>query len=217
VLAFIGDEEFRETLPDRDELLAEAARAADDDALATLVELYWSLVSDDDLVGRSARQLLDTTAHHRRLADRRLPGEVLVEIDCPSDAEGPDAASSTRVDIVCDDSPFLVDSLSGLFTRRGIDINVFVHPIVPGERIPLAFPRLAWNVDLNRALPHRRPLPPLHGRRTDGSFPRARSQGVPEEGRCNRSSGRGRCGDEPAVARGGRHWTASPQPDLRFR
>jgi glutamate dehydrogenase len=134
VLAFIGDEEFRETLPDRDELLAEAARAADDDALATLVELYWSLVSDDDLVGRSARQLLDTTAHHRRLADRRLPGEVLVEIDCPSDAEGPDAASSTRVDIVCDDSPFLVDSLSGLFTRRGIDINVFVHPIVPVSR-----------------------------------------------------------------------------------
>ncbi|NUQ89077.1 MAG: NAD-glutamate dehydrogenase, partial [Glycomyces artemisiae] len=135
MLAFIGDEEFRETLPDREELLTEAARlAGSDESLARLVELYWSLVSDDDLVGRSAQQLLETTAHHRRMAEVRAPGQVCLEIDCPDDAEGPDAASSTRVDLVCDDSPFLVDSLTGLFNRHGIDIAVFVHPIVPVRR-----------------------------------------------------------------------------------
>ncbi|RRS01926.1 NAD-glutamate dehydrogenase [Glycomyces terrestris] len=135
MLAFIGDEEFRETLPDREELLTEAARlAGSDESLARLVELYWSLVSDDDLVGRSAQQLLETTAHHRRMAETRAPGQVCLEIDCPDDAEGPDAASSTRVDLVCDDSPFLVDSLTGLFNRHGIDIAVFVHPIVPVRR-----------------------------------------------------------------------------------
>jgi len=135
VLAFIGDEEFRETLPDREELLTEAAHlAGSDESLARLVELYWSLVSDDDLVGRSAQQLLETTAHHRRMAEVRGPGEVVLELDCPEDAEGPDAASSTRIDLVCDDSPFLVDSLTGLFNRYGIDIAVFVHPIVPVRR-----------------------------------------------------------------------------------
>jgi glutamate dehydrogenase len=135
VLAFIGDEEFRETLPDREELLTEAARLAGSDAsLARLVELYWSLVADDDLVGRSAQQLMETTAHHRRMAEVRTPGEVALELDCPEDAEGPDAAASTRVDIVCDDSPFLVDSLTGLFNKHGIDISVFVHPIVPVRR-----------------------------------------------------------------------------------
>src|SRR5690606_19399253 len=41
---------------------------------------------------------------------------------------------STRLDIVCADSPFLVDSLTGLFTKHGIDIAVFVHPIVPVRR-----------------------------------------------------------------------------------
>ncbi|MDA1358151.1 NAD-glutamate dehydrogenase [Glycomyces luteolus] len=135
MLAFIGDEEFRETLPDREELLQEAARLAGSDAsLARLVELYWSLVSDDDLVGRSAQQLLETTAHHRRMAEVRAPGQIALELDCPEDAEGPDAASSTRVDIVCDDSPFLVDSLTGLFNEHGIDVSVFVHPIVPVRR-----------------------------------------------------------------------------------
>ncbi|GAA2285320.1 NAD-glutamate dehydrogenase [Glycomyces scopariae] len=135
MLAFIGDEEFRETLPDREELLTEAARlAGSDESLARLVELYWSLVADDDLVGRSAQQLLETTAHHRRMAEVRAPGQVCLEIDCPDDAEGPDAASSTRVDLVCDDSPFLVDSLTGLFNRHGVDIAVFVHPIVTVRR-----------------------------------------------------------------------------------
>ncbi|MFG3340140.1 NAD-glutamate dehydrogenase [Glycomyces sp. NPDC048151] len=135
MLAFIGDEEFRETLPDREELLHEAARlAGSDESLARLVELYWSLVSDDDLVGRSAHQLLETTAHHRRMAEVRAPGQVALELDCPEDADGPDAASSTRVDIVCDDSPFLVDSLTGLFNKHGVDISVFVHPIVPVRR-----------------------------------------------------------------------------------
>ncbi|WP_026929602.1 NAD-glutamate dehydrogenase [Glycomyces tenuis] len=135
MLAFIGDEEFRETLPDREELLAEAAGlAGSDESLARLVELYWSLVADDDLVGRSAQQLFDTTARHRELAQRRGSGEVCLEIDCPADPDGPDAAASTRVDIVCADSPFLVDSLTGLFNKHGIDINVFVHPIVPARR-----------------------------------------------------------------------------------
>jgi glutamate dehydrogenase len=135
VLAFIGDEEFRETLPDREELLQEAARlAGPDESLARLVELYWSLVADDDLVGRSAHQLLETTAHHRRMAEVRAPGQIILELDCPEDAEGPDAASSTRVDIVCDDSPFLVDSISGLFNKHGVDVSVFVHPIVPVRR-----------------------------------------------------------------------------------
>ncbi|GAB3660384.1 NAD-glutamate dehydrogenase [Glycomyces tarimensis] len=134
-MAFIGDEEFRETLPDREELLAEAAGLAGDDAsLASLVELYWSLVADDDLVGRSAQQLFDTTAHHRSLAQTRRPGEVRLEIDCPADPDAPDAASNTRIDIVCADMPFLVDSLSGLFNKHGIDITVFVHPIVPVRR-----------------------------------------------------------------------------------
>ena len=132
MLAFIGDEEFRETLPDRGKLLKEAAGLAGaDDGLAKLVALYWSLVADDDIVGRSAQELFDTTSRHRRLAANRQPGEVRLELDCTEDAEGPDAASGIRVDIVCDDSPFLVDSLTGVFNKHSIDINVFVHPIVP--------------------------------------------------------------------------------------
>ncbi len=135
MLAFIGDEEFREVLPDREELLAEAAGlAGGDESLAKLVELYWSLVADDDLVGRSARQLFETTARHRALAQRRNPGEVRLEIHSSADSDGPDADANTRIDIVCEDTPFLVDSLTGLFDKHGIDVNVFVHPIVPVRR-----------------------------------------------------------------------------------
>ncbi|THV34613.1 NAD-glutamate dehydrogenase [Glycomyces buryatensis] len=160
MLAFIGDEEFRETLPDREQLLTEAASlAGSDGSLARLVNLYWSLVADDDIVGRSAQQLFETTAHHRRLATRRVPGEVCMELDCPEDSDGPDAAASTRVDIVCDDMPFLVDSLTGLFNKHGIDITVFVHPIVPvvrdesGELVEAAVERSAVEPAASNAKP----------------------------------------------------------------
>ncbi|MFC4335070.1 NAD-glutamate dehydrogenase [Salininema proteolyticum] len=133
MLSFIGDEEFPETLPDRDELLSEATSGATGDQ-AELIRLYWGLVADDDLVGRSADQIRQITLHHSELAKQRAEGECLIDFDCSRGEGSSDAESATRIDIVCADSPFLVDSLMGLFGRNGLDIHVFVHPIVTVRR-----------------------------------------------------------------------------------
>ncbi|WP_025273950.1 NAD-glutamate dehydrogenase [Haloglycomyces albus] len=134
MLSFIGDEEFPETVPDRDEILNEATEGAHDENLATLIRLYWGLVADDDLIGRSAEQIRDITVHHQDLASVRQPGECNIDFDCERTEGTSDADAATRIDVVCDDSPFLVDSLTGLFARHGLDIHVFVHPIVAVKR-----------------------------------------------------------------------------------
>ncbi|QSB04284.1 NAD-glutamate dehydrogenase [Natronoglycomyces albus] len=135
MLSFIGDEEFSDVLPNREALLEEAASlAGSKESLSDLVDVYWRLVADDDLVGRSAQELLDITVTHRRLADRRMPGEVCISVEAPNSEEGPDAESHTRFSVVCDDMPFLVDSLTGVFNRHNIDIDVFVHPVVSVQR-----------------------------------------------------------------------------------
>lgn len=130
MLSFIGDEEFSDVLPNREALLEEAAAlAGSDESLSDLVDVYWRLVADDDLVGRSSQELVDITVSHRRLADTRMPGEVCIAVEAPNSEEGPDSESHTRFTVVCDDMPFLVDSVTGVFNRHNIDLDVFVHPV----------------------------------------------------------------------------------------
>ncbi|CAM3388446.1 NAD-glutamate dehydrogenase [Stackebrandtia soli] len=144
MLAIVSDEEdrgFDEELPNRERLIAEAAElAADDHDLAALVRLYWRLVPDEDLMGRRARDLFDATVAHRDLAWQRTPGEVKLAVTTP---ELPDsdpystpnpALVHTSIDIATDDMPFLVDSIAGALTTRGIDVHLIVHPQVPVKR-----------------------------------------------------------------------------------
>src|SRR6185312_15412692 len=43
----------------------------------------------------------------------------------------------TALEIVTDDMPFLVDSVTAALTARNLDINLLVHPLVVVRREPL--------------------------------------------------------------------------------
>ncbi|MGH8793049.1 MAG: NAD-glutamate dehydrogenase [Stackebrandtia sp.] len=130
------DPGYDEEMPNRERLIAEAANLTDgDENLAELVRMYWRLVPDDDLVGRTAADLYHVTVKHRELAAQRLPGQVRLsvnvsEVDEETDAEEGSREVATSIDIVTDDMPFLVDSVTEALTARGLDINVVVHPQV---------------------------------------------------------------------------------------
>ena len=95
-----------------------------DPMLPDLVQQYWRLVPDEELVGRRAQDLVDATAAHRELAEQRLPGELKLRISTPPDG------LHTAVEIVTDDMPFLVDSVAGALAARNLDIHQLVHPQV---------------------------------------------------------------------------------------
>jgi glutamate dehydrogenase len=142
VLAIVADDDDRgidDELPNRDRLIADAVNLASDDCdLAELVRMYWRLVPDEDLAGRQPSDLFETTVAHRRLAQQRLPGEVKLSVTTPPEPEDGAAHNPAKVhtgiDIVTDDMPFLVDSITAALTARRLDIHVVVHPQVGVRR-----------------------------------------------------------------------------------
>ncbi|GAA4902038.1 glutamate dehydrogenase [Stackebrandtia albiflava] len=141
MLAIVADDderEFDDELPNRERLISEAADLAGDDRrLADLVRLYWRFVPDEDLAGREPADLFKTVADHRELAAQRLPGELKLRVTTPPPREsagGNAVPAPTHIDVVTDDMPFLVDSVTGALTSRKHDINLLVHPQVRVRR-----------------------------------------------------------------------------------
>ncbi|MTD13467.1 NAD-glutamate dehydrogenase [Nakamurella sp. YIM 132087] len=121
---------------------AEAARRRPD--LARLIEVYYRHVPAEDRP-REPQDVLAVVEGHRRLAARRLPGEARIRIHNPP-AAVPDrteeetahptgwSATSTVIDIVNDDMPYLVDSVIGALTAAGVRVHRVLHPILSVRR-----------------------------------------------------------------------------------
>jgi len=141
VLAIVADDderEFDEELPNRERLISEAAElAGEDERLAELVRLYWRFVPDEDLAGRAPGDLFKTVVQHRDLAQQRLPGELKISVTTPEVREvngSNPVPAPTRINVVTDDMPFLVDSITGVLTARKRDVSLLVHPQVTVRR-----------------------------------------------------------------------------------
>ena len=129
VPGFDDDTDLAEAVQNREALLAEAAgQAGTDEELADLVRLYWRLVPDEELVGRTGAELFETTCRHRVLAQQRLSGQPRVEVSNPGDI------GHTVVSVVTDDMPFLVDSVTAELSARDLEIHLVVHPQVVVRR-----------------------------------------------------------------------------------
>ncbi|HYU86131.1 MAG TPA: NAD-glutamate dehydrogenase domain-containing protein, partial [Kribbellaceae bacterium] len=89
---------------------------------------YWRLVPDEELIGRTPEEMLVATVSHRKLAAQRLPGELKLRVGENLDGY------HTAVEIVTDDMPFLVDSVTGALAARQLDIRQLVHPLVMVRR-----------------------------------------------------------------------------------
>jgi glutamate dehydrogenase len=127
------DTELDEPLPNGERLVAEtvalaAARQPADPELCELVAQYWRLVPDEDLAGRTPHDMLAATVSHRELAAQRLPGELKLRVAVTADG------AHTALEIVTDDMPFLVDSVTAALTARDLDVDLLAHPLLVVRR-----------------------------------------------------------------------------------
>jgi glutamate dehydrogenase len=128
----IEDNELAEPLPDADRLIREAITLAGEDLdSARLVRRYWRFAPDEELVGLTAAEMLADARAHRELAEQRVPGELKLRIGESADGE------LTTLEIVIDDMPFLVDTVTAALTSRGLGVHLLVHPLVVVRREPL--------------------------------------------------------------------------------
>jgi glutamate dehydrogenase len=105
--------------------------AADAEAFA---RQYYRWVSPDDLAERSALDLYGAALSHFNHARQRQPGQAKVRVYNPQFEVNGWESTHTAVEIVTDDMPFLIDSVSMELNRRGFGMHMIIHPVMNVRR-----------------------------------------------------------------------------------
>lgn len=105
------------------------------DDVGALLANYYRHVPVDDLSSRTDADVYGALASHYRLAADRPQGTARVRVFTPTLAEhGWSADGHSVVEIVTDDMPFLVDSVSMELGGQRRDVHLVIHPHVDVER-----------------------------------------------------------------------------------
>ncbi len=107
---------------------AELAQRGNGEAIEKLLLRYYRHVATEDLLARQPIDLLGAALAHRELARRRAVGTVNVDVANPSVESAAWASGHTVIQIVTDDMPFLVDSVTAELINHHRGIHLIVHP-----------------------------------------------------------------------------------------
>lgn len=135
------------------ELLARAARVAenspaggllptgseqgerpDRDTTLAYLQRYYLHTAPEDLLDRDPVDVFGAALSHYRLAENRPQGTANVRVHTPTVEENGWTSSHSVVEVVTDDMPFLVDSVTNELSRHGRGIHVVIHPQVVVRR-----------------------------------------------------------------------------------
>ncbi|MBF6082906.1 NAD-glutamate dehydrogenase [Nocardia cyriacigeorgica] len=97
--------------------------------LAALEEAYFRHVDAGD-VDCAITGITQIFRRHLELAMTRSPGRALVRVYHPDDGSGLGSA----VQVVTDDMPLLVESITSSLSRMGVSVSEVIHPIFEVER-----------------------------------------------------------------------------------
>nr|WP_221885708.1 NAD-glutamate dehydrogenase [Variovorax sp. MHTC-1] len=109
-----------------------AAEAADE--LAAFARQYFGQVDPEDLAERHAADLYGAALSHWSFARKREPGRAKLRVFNPTIAEHGWQSTHTIIEIVNDDMPFLVDSVTMEVNRNGLTLHLIIHPLVAVRR-----------------------------------------------------------------------------------
>ena len=121
-------------LADLAELLREKLPPEQRALLIAFADDYFGQVDADDLAERDLADLYGALLSHWGFARRRQPGQARVRVFNPTIAEHGWQSTHTLIEIVNDDMPFLVDSVSMEVNRHGLTLHLIVHPLLNVER-----------------------------------------------------------------------------------
>lgn len=115
----------------RQQLLQSAARLAGrspGEPVEKLLRRYYRHVVTEDLLARRPEDLLGAAISHRGLAANRPVGSVNVRVFTPTVEQEGWTTGHTVVEIVTDDMPFLVDSVSAYLSQQDRSVHMLIHP-----------------------------------------------------------------------------------------
>src|ERR1700735_4238426 len=101
------------------------------------VTAYYRRVAPEDLLAPGPYRLAEAVASHAALGASRPQGRPAVGVRPAQSSGGAVGAltnAGTVVDIVTDDMPYLVDSVTMELNRHAVDIRLIVHPVLTVRR-----------------------------------------------------------------------------------
>ena len=109
-------------------------RAERGDMPAGFVQLLFGRTAPEDLAGVEPRELAALAREAWAFLASRKPGEPKIRFESPLAEMGKHFKAVSVIEIVNDDMPFLVDSVMGELSERGLDIQLVAHPIIAVTR-----------------------------------------------------------------------------------
>ncbi len=99
------------------------------ESAASMIRQYYRHAVVEDLIARADVDVYGAVVSHYRLATERAQGTAKVRVFTPTVAEhGWSAGGHTVVEVVTDDMPFLVDSVTMEINEQGRTVHMTVHP-----------------------------------------------------------------------------------------
>ncbi len=108
--------------------------ADDAESVAHFVWRYFALVSPDDIIYTSFDTLLGAVLSLWEFGRERKPGTPKIRLFNPTAEKNGWALEHTIIEIVNDDMPFLVDSVTAEINQRRRNIHLLLHPVVSVRR-----------------------------------------------------------------------------------
>ncbi|MFE2044737.1 NAD-glutamate dehydrogenase [Streptomyces sp. NPDC059477] len=103
-------------------------------AVLAFLQRYYLHTAPEDLADRDPVDIFGAAYSHCRLAENRPQGTANVRVHTPTVEENGWTCSHSVVEVVTDDMPFLVDSVTNELTRQGRGIHVVIHPQIVVRR-----------------------------------------------------------------------------------
>ncbi|MFF3321979.1 NAD-glutamate dehydrogenase [Streptomyces sp. NPDC002889] len=112
----------------------ERGKRPDRGTLLAYLQRYYLHTAPEDLTDRDPVDIFGASLSHYRLAENRPQGTANVRVHTPTVEENGWTCSHSVVEVVTDDMPFLVDSVTNELSRQGRGIHLVIHPQVVVRR-----------------------------------------------------------------------------------
>ncbi len=104
------------------------------DLAERFVRQFYANVPPDDILQAPADQLYGGAVAMWQWGQNRLPGKAAVRVYTPRIEEHGWQSPRTVIEIINDDMPFLVDSITSELNRQGLTVHLVIHPVVRVKR-----------------------------------------------------------------------------------
>ncbi len=128
------DKKKREAIDRVAEMLGSRLRPEQAESAQEFARAYYARVGPEDLLAIPTDDLYGAVLSHWNLAQHRKPGEPLIRVSNPTFDEYGWQSTHTVVEIVTDDMPFLVDSVSMELNRLELTVHLIIHPVIHVRR-----------------------------------------------------------------------------------